>query len=66
MFNEDNILQIEFTSKIGDCEIQKVVLFNMMKVSEKEVEKAIYLDGVGYNPNIIIITEEQFKNVFFE
>jgi len=66
MFNKDNIMQIEFISTIGGCEVQKIALFNMMKTSEEEVNKVIQTEGIYYNPNVIVIYKEQFENVFFD
>jgi len=59
-------MKIEYIQKIGNYEFQKVALFNMMKVTEEEGKQAIELDGVGYDPNVIIIYKEQFENVFSE
>jgi hypothetical protein len=66
MFNKENIMQIEFTSRIGGCEVQKIALFNKNNVSENEAIKVIRTEGIYYNPKVIIIYKEQFENVFFE
>jgi hypothetical protein len=61
MFNKDHIMKIEFVNGVG---LERVALFNITKITEEEVNKAIQLDGMVDNPNIIICYKEQFNNVF--
>ena len=64
MFNKENISKIDFTSSIGNIYFQRVALFNKNKISFEEATKMIQLDGMSENPSVIIISKEQFENVF--
>lgn len=64
MFDKENIARINFTEYYGKTEIEYVALFNKNKTTVEEVKKAIDLHGVGENPNVIIVSKEQFENVF--
>jgi|GEM_PF-5038488 len=64
MFIKENIQKIEFDKVLGDIKTRKIALFNKTKVSTYEVNKSIHLDEFGENPYVILITEEQFNNVF--
>lgn len=64
MFDKNNIMRIDFVEKIGEIELEYVALFNKTKTTEKEAQKAIQLNGIGQNNNIIIINKGQFNSVF--
>lgn len=64
MFDKENIARINFTEYYRKTEIEYIALFNKNKTTVEEVKKAIDLHGMGENSNVIIITKEQFENVF--
>jgi hypothetical protein len=65
MFNKDNIIKIEYTQTIGSTyKVEMIALYNKTKVTEKEVLKAIELESIAENENVIFMTSKQFNNVF--
>lgn len=64
MFNKDNIMRIDFTECIAGIKIDYIALYNKNNTTETEVQKAIDLHGMGSNAKVIIISKEQFNNVF--
>lgn len=64
MFNKDNIMKIEYATKIGNYTTQMVALYNKTKITENEVLKAIGIAEISQNDNVIFITQKAFDNVF--
>ena len=64
MFNKDDVMRIDFSEKYGEIEIPMVALFNKNVILEEEAVKAIKIHGDRSNNKVIIITKEQFDNVF--
>ena len=62
MFERDKICRIDYVESFGSQEIKMVALFHKDRVSEEAVNKSITTDT--YNKYVVIMTEEQFKNVF--
>ena len=61
-----NLKRIEFTEVRRDIyEIEKVSMFNSSVISAEEVDKYIKsgLVTIGYNPNVVIMTKEQYENL---
>jgi hypothetical protein len=67
-FDKDNIMRIDFVNTYGSTyKVDMTALFNKTKISESEVQKIIEVSSIaGNNPNVIIITKEQYENVFFK
>ncbi len=53
---------IEYSEDFGSFELEKIAIFNEKNISQDDVLAAIHAGD--YNPNIIIVTKEQWKNVF--
>jgi hypothetical protein len=64
MFNPDNIMRIDFVERLAGIEIENIALFNKNNTTDQEAQKAIDLHGMGNNPKVIIISKEQFNNIF--
>jgi hypothetical protein len=59
-------MKVEYTKSYGKdiYQEQKVALYNKLRVSEQRVNEVIDLDGIGEPPDVILITKQQYENVF--
>lgn len=65
MYNLSNVMRIDFTRDYGSWTENLVALFNINKISEKEVRRFIHGDSLSeFHPDIIIMYPEQFESVF--
>lgn len=57
-----NIMKIDYEKTVGSYSFPMIALFNINKISEGKVRECL---SIGRNsPDIICVSENQFKSVF--
>ena len=59
--DKENIMMIKFEH----CGAQMLAMFNQNIITEDKVRLAIQLYDMIYNNNVLIMTKEQYRSVFF-
>lgn len=60
-----NVMMIEFTENYGSLSENYYAVFNINKISAGEVLEHVNIFGSnGYHPAIMVVSPEQWKNVF--
>lgn len=62
----NNVIQIEFDHVIGNYKQTMIALYNSDNITEQDVQKTIEAYPIEQNSKVIIISKEQYNNVFGE
>lgn len=65
MFDEKNLMRIEYINEYSkNCKVEMIALYNKRRITEEDVLKAVELEGIETNSNVIFMTKKQFENIF--